>query len=456
MCIGRRWLSRSTTTFLETTPRATSLLSARGECIRTSKQQTQAGAIYYGGSVKVEPRKAAAHLPQLIDLGVAESYPTVGPILEADGLTAVVAEAAQLAVAGACTVAMYPQPENGALRVAVATVVAENVFRAEGAAANDIVVTGGATAALEALVFAICNRGDALIVPTPLYPAFYIDIGMRAGVEIIPTELGQALNLQVLQQAARRAHETGKNLRGVLYTSPCNPRGTVHTREEAAAIEQFVVDNDLQLIYDAVYAGTAYDEEVAAAAVPRLAPEHQHKLHTIWGLSKDFGLSGWRVGVVHSHNPHLIEALEPQMRFAGPSRLALTCSLALLHDPPRARRCLRRAADALQGRMKAGRQGLLDAGVPAAALAGSTPGAGPLDLIDFGAVQTAESGPPLDEEALWERILQAGVHVVRGQACGVSRPGSMRVCWGAANSDEEAGEAGRRIAAAYLLERQMA
>ena len=276
---------------------------------------------------------------------------------------------------------------------------------------------------------------------------------MRAGVEIIPTE-GEALDLQVLQQAAQRAHETGKNLRGVLYTSPCNPRGTVHARAEAAAIERFVVDNDLQLIYDAVYAGTAYDEEAAAAAVPRLAAGHEHKVHTIWGLSKDFGLSGWRVGVVHSRNPHLIEALEPQMRFGGPSRLALTCSLALLHDPARARRCLRQAASALQGRMKAGREGLLSAGVPAAALAGSEPGAGPLDLIDFAAGRCAETGPPLDEGVLWKRILEEGVHVVRGQACGVSRPGSVRVCWGAANSEEEAGEAGRRIAAAYLMDTQ--
>ena len=246
----------------------------------------------------------------------------------------------------------------------------------------------------------------------------------------------------------------GKKLRGVLYTSPCNPRGIVHTREEAAAIERFVVENDLELVYDAVYAGTAYDEELAAAAAPRLAVEHQRKLHTIWGLSKDFGLSGWRVGVVHSHNPHVIEALEPQMRFGGASRLALACSLALLQDPTRARHCLRLAADALRMRMKAGRRALLDGGVPAEALAGSVPGAGPLDLIDFGAVQSAENRPPLDEEALWVAILEAGVHVVRGQACGVSRPGAVRVCWGAANSDEEAGEAGRRIAAAYLLERE--
>ena len=410
--------------------------------------------MYYGGSAKAEPRKAATGMPPLIDLGVAESYPTVGPILRAEGLTAVVAEAAQAAVAGASPVAMYPQPENWLLREAIATVMAENVFRAEGATAHEIVVTGGATAALEALVFAICSRGDALIVPAPLYPAFYIDVGMRAGVEIIPTDPDQALDLEVLQQAARRAHGMGKKLRGVLYTSPCNPRGIVHTREEAAAIERFVVENDLELVYDAVYAGTAYDEELAAAAAPRLAVEHQRKLHTIWGLSKDFGLSGWRVGVVHSHNPHVIEALEPQMRFGGASRLALACSLALLQDPTRARHCLRLAADALRMRMKAGRRALLDGGVPAEALAGSVPGAGPLDLIDFGAVQSAENRPPLDEEALWVAILEAGVHVVRGQACGVSRPGAVRVCWGAANSDEEAGEAGRRIAAAYLLERE--
>jgi aspartate/methionine/tyrosine aminotransferase len=429
-------------------------LSARGEHVRTSKQQTQATALYYGGSALVGPRRAATNLPALIDLGVAESYPTVGPIIEAEGLTAAVAEAAASAVLGPDHAAMYPQPESGPLREAIAAVMAENVLRGAPCRAEEVVVAAGATAALEALVFAICNENDALIVPAPLYPAFYIDVGMRAGVTIIPTKAAAGagpITYEALTDAAQRACDAGKTVRGVLFTSPCNPRGTLHTRAETAAVEAFAVERGVHLIHDAVYAGTAFDESEAVESLPQLPEAYRDgRLHTLWALSKDFGLPGWKVGVVHSRNPHVLQAIEPQLRFAGASRLAQFCSLALLRDPVRARRCLRRAASALQGRAKAGREALLDAGMPAAALAGGEPGAGPLDLIDFGAAAAS-----LDEEALWEQMLECGVHVVRGEACGVGRPGAMRVCWGGASSDDEAREAARRMAKAFFQQLQL-
>lgn len=91
--------------------------------------------------------------------------------------------------------------------------------------------------------------------------------------------------------------------------------------------------------------------------------------------------------------------------FSGASRLAQVAALALLGDTDRARCCLRRGAVALKGRAKAGREALLAAGVPEAALAGSQPGAGPLDLIDFGAV----SAETIDEALLWQTAMDLGV-----------------------------------------------
>ena len=196
------------------------------------------------------------------------------------------------------------------------------------------------------------DDGDALIVPAPLYPAFCIDVGMRAGVTIVPTEPGP-ISKGRLEAAAQRARDDGHRVGGVLLTSPCNPRGCLHSRAEAAAVEDFVVEHGLHLIHDAVYgkffpatlslclcymvcefttlhdpkltpssqaihddllllvvswsiltdrlivilAGTVFDERQAAEALPRLPAAHRESLHTIWGLSKDFGLSGWRLGV---------------------------------------------------------------------------------------------------------------------------------------------------------------
>ena len=280
--------------------------------------------------------------------------------------------------------------------------------------------------------------------------------------QIVPTEPSGAVTRAGLEAAAGRAREAGRHVAGVLYTSPCkdvwqqnpnphrlrgpqgtnlpvgisgNPRGTLHSRAETAVVERFVVDNNLHLVWDAVYAGTVFDEDAAAAGAPVLPPEHLGKLSTIWGLAKDCGLSGWKVGAVHSTNPRVIEALEPQMRFAGASRLAHAAALGLLADTDRTRCCLRQershptlpsstkgcragsnqcmsccqGAVALEGRAKAGRGALLAAGISRQVL-GPAPEAGPLDLIDF-----SGGGAAVDEERLWRRALELGVHVVRGQ-----------------------------------------
>jgi hypothetical protein len=54
--------------------------------------------------------------------------------------------------------------------------------------------------------------------------------------------------------------------------------------------------------------------------------------------------------------------------------------------------------------------------VPQAALAASSPAAGPLDLIDFSAAST-RAGNAVDEEVMWQKAVELGVHVVRGEAC---------------------------------------
>jgi hypothetical protein len=91
--------------------------------------------------------------------------------------------------------------------------------------------------------------------------------------------------------------------------------------------------------------------------------------------------------------------------------------------------------------------------VPQAALAASSPAAGPLDLIDFSAAST-RAGNAVDEEVMWQKAVELGVHVVRGEACAAPRAGAFRVCWGAAESDEHARIGARRLAAAFLYEQE--
>lgn len=151
-----------------------------------SKTATVAGTLYYGTRGQVDARRAArAGRPDLIDLGVAESFPTLRAVLEAEGGVAAAAGAVHAATMDGSHAQYGEYSGSAPLRAAVARVMSDNVLRGrEPATADEVVVTAGATAALEALAFALCNEGDALLVPAPLYPAFHVDVGMRAGVAV--------------------------------------------------------------------------------------------------------------------------------------------------------------------------------------------------------------------------------------------------------------------------------
>ena len=355
-----------------------------------------------------------------------------------------------------------------------------------GVRPEDVVLTCGATAAVETVLMALCDGdgGDCFVLPAPTYPAFFLD-SARGGVALVTTEAESRITRGALEEAAARAEAQGMRVRGVVLCSPCNPTGRVHSADEVRAVTDFVLagrahggsgdgtstgdgggadaTDGMHLVWDAVYAGTAYDEAAAAAAAPdvRGDPRLRARVHTVWGISKDFGLSGWRVGACHTRNERLLEALRAQARWASASRLTQAAVTAMLADTARVKRMLRAGAASLGARASLGRQSLTSelrselaaacggeresaARFPLRALLPFEPGAGPLDFVD------ASLGGALrvDEEALWARALELGVSVVRGEGCLAANAGGLRVCWGAPRNDADVQEGARRLARA--------
>ena len=437
---------------------------ARGERIRSCRRAPESPATsYFAAQAALDEARQAGGgaAPALIDLGVAESFPALRPALSANGLLQAAAEAAsRAAVEG--THAGYTSFEGDeACRAAVAAAMQRHVYRlrdgagagghsnsqdsapfpGRGVVTEDVVLACGATAAVEALLFALCDPGDCVVVPAPCYPAFFVD-ATRAEVQLAPTAPEASISREALEEAARGAEGRGLRVRGVLLTSPCNPTGRLHAREEVQAVCDWADARGAFVLWDAVYAGTAADESAAAQSVPR--PSDPARLHTVWGISKDFGLSGWRVGAIHTRDEGVREALRVQARWMSASRLAQAAVAAMLEDGPRLEAALREGAALLAARAALGRRTLLECGVPAEALSTSAPGAGPLDFVDA----SLQGKVIVDEERMWRRALELGVSVVRGEGCLAAWPGGVRVCWGAAESDDVLREGARRLARA--------
>ena len=155
-------------------------------------------------------------------------------------------------------------------------------------AASRIVVTAGASAALQLATLALVDGGDELLLPDPSYPCnrhFVAAAGGRA--VLLPA--GPEQRFQLDTEAVQRAW--GPRTRGVLLASPSNPTGTSIERSQMQRIVDAVRERGGFTLVDEIYLGLSYD-----AAFGHSALEHGDDVIVINSFSKYFGMTGWRLG----------------------------------------------------------------------------------------------------------------------------------------------------------------
>ena len=196
-----------------------------------------------------------------------------------------------------------------------------------------IVVTAGASAALQLATLALFEPGDEVLMPDPSYPCnrhFVTAAGAKA-VQL-PTTAGARFQLD----AASVAAHWGPHTRGVLLASPNNPTGTSIAASEMAAIARAVRERGGVSIVDEIYLGLSYEpaigtnHELAYGKSALALPEGLGKqLISINSFSKYFGMTGWRLGWMVLP-PELVAPVEKlaQNLYICPSSLAQHAALA--------------------------------------------------------------------------------------------------------------------------------
>jgi aspartate/methionine/tyrosine aminotransferase len=151
-----------------------------------------------------------------------------------------------------------------------------------------IVVTAGASAALQLACLALFEAGDEVLMPDPSYPCnrhFVAAAGATA--RLLPA--GPEVRFQ-LDAASVRQHWTAST-RGVLLASPSNPTGTSIAPAEMAAIVDVVRARGGVTIVDEIYLGLSYDDTYGHSALA-LGDD----VISINSFSKYFSMTGWRLG----------------------------------------------------------------------------------------------------------------------------------------------------------------
>jgi aspartate/methionine/tyrosine aminotransferase len=154
--------------------------------------------------------------------------------------------------------------------------------------ASRIVVTAGASAALQLACLALIEAGDEILMPDPSYPCNRHFVSAAEGdAVLIPTTAQERYQLS----AAKVEEHWGPRTRGVLLASPSNPTGTSIHPDELRRIHGFVQARGGITLLDEIYLGLSYDDTFGHTA---LALDDQ--VISINSFSKYFNMTGWRLG----------------------------------------------------------------------------------------------------------------------------------------------------------------
>ena len=187
--------------------------------------------------------------------------------------------------------------------------------------ARRIVVTAGASAALQLACLALIDAGDEILMPDPSYPCNRHFVSAADGrAVLIPTTAQERFQLS----ATKVQEAWGEKTRGVLLASPSNPTGTSIHPDELRRIHQFVTGRGGITLLDEIYLGLSYDETFGHTG---LAIDDQ--VISINSFSKYFNMTGWRLGwmVVPDALVPVIERLAQNL-FICPSTVAQHAALA--------------------------------------------------------------------------------------------------------------------------------
>ena len=154
--------------------------------------------------------------------------------------------------------------------------------------ASRIVVTAGASAALQLACLALIDRGDEILMPDPSYPCNRHFVSAAEGTAVlIPTTAAERFQLS----ADKVAQAWGPKTRGVLLASPSNPTGTSIHPDELRRIHAVVQARGGITLIDEIYLGLSFDATFGQTA---LAMDDQ--IISINSFSKYFNMTGWRLG----------------------------------------------------------------------------------------------------------------------------------------------------------------
>lgn len=174
------------------------------------------------------------------------------------------------------------------------TAIAEKSRRDHGLDVDpdEVVATAGATEAILLALLAIAEAGDDVVLPTPAWPQYRIQIRLAgATVREVPLPADSGFDLD----ADAVIDSIGSDTACVILNSPSNPTSRVYDPDAVAAVIEAAADHDAYVLLDEVYASLDFEGDGRSLAVAADGADARNVV-AVNACSKQYAMTGWRLG----------------------------------------------------------------------------------------------------------------------------------------------------------------
>lgn len=157
---------------------------------------------------------------------------------------------------------------------------------------TDVFVTVGGSEAIDMAIRAMADPGDEIIIPEPCYVS-YVPCARLAGAVPVTIALKEENQFRLTAEELKAAITDKTKI--LILAFPNNPTGAIMEKEDLEAIAKVIIENDIYVISDEIYAELTYrGSHVTIASLPGM----QERTIVINGFSKAYAMTGWRLGFV--------------------------------------------------------------------------------------------------------------------------------------------------------------
>ncbi len=183
-------------------------------------------------------------------------------------------------------------PTSGTAEVKAAIAKWYKSFHGFECAPENVIVSNGAKHSIHNALAATVGPGDEVIIPTPYWVSYSDLVSMTGATPVLVNSTPESgFKMSPAQLKAALTPRT----RVLMLNSPCNPTGTVYSREELEAIVDVMQPTEAAILSDEIYEQLTYGT-AKPTCVATLRPWLKDRTITVSGASKSYAMTGWRMG----------------------------------------------------------------------------------------------------------------------------------------------------------------